>query len=60
MQEVDHQNIGGFSSIFEEFVQKHALPHITQHVVSADGARDVLSEPLASEFVELHRACTAI
>jgi hypothetical protein len=52
MQEVDHQNIGGFSSIFEEFVQKHALPHITQHVVSADGARDVLSEPLASEFVE--------
>ena len=59
-QEVDHANKGGFAAIFDEFLKLHSLDEVVAHVgKETGGVRDVLLEPLASEFTALHRACTS-
>lgn len=57
--ELDHQNPGGFAAINKLFVLKHTPKTILQHIAKPAGSsRYCLTEPLLSEFIELHRQQT--
>jgi hypothetical protein len=57
--ELDHQNPGGFAAINKLFVMKHTPKTILQHIAKPNGSsRYCLTEPLLSEFIELHRQQT--
>eukprot|EP01047_Picozoa_sp_COSAG01_P064400 COSAG01_NODE_8517_length_2756_cov_4.083553_2_plen_92_part_00 len=57
--ELDHQNRGGFAAIVRDFESRHGVGALLEHIHKPAGSsRRTLSEPLRSEFVQLHRVCT--
>ena len=57
--ELDHQNGGGFAAIVREMETQHGVGALMQHICKpAASSRRTLSEPMRTEFVQLHRNMT--
>jgi hypothetical protein len=57
--ELDHQNRGGFAAIVRDMKSRHDVGTLLEHIHKPAGSsRHTLSEPMRSEFIQLHRVCT--